>query len=89
MDFSGKMWYSKANENLDPDGITPEDVTFPAKEKANNPKLLKREQKRKEREEKIALKEAKRREKLDKKKKVRDTETDSDGDIDIFPEDDE
>ena len=80
---------NKTKENLDPDGFTPEEVSFPAKEKANDPKALKREQKRKEREEKLAQKEAKRREKFDKKKKARAPEADPDGDIDFFPEDDE
>ena len=53
----------------------------------HDPKELKREQKRRAREEKLAQKEAKRREKLDKKKKVKGTNAEPEDDIDIFPED--
>ncbi len=73
----------------DPD-LNPSDaVAFPDRETADDPKDLKREQKRMAREEKLAQKEAKRKEKLDKKKKVRRTDFTPGTDIDIFPEDDE
>ena len=51
--------------------------------------MIRREFKRREKEEKAALKEAKRKEKLDKKKKVRRTDFKPGTDIDMMPEDDE
>ena len=71
----------------DPDITSSDEVAFPSKETAGDPKDLKREQKRRAREEKLAQKEAKRREKLDKKKKARSTNAEPEDDIDIFPED--
>ncbi len=79
---------SKKNMNLDPDIDPDEDLSYP-EEEPDNSRLIKREFKRREREEKAALKEAKRKEKLDKKKKVRRTDFKPGTDIDMMPEDDE
>ncbi len=79
---------AKKNLNLDPDIDPDEDLSYPHEE-PDNTRLIKREFKRREREEKAALKEAKRKEKLDKKKKVRRTDFKPGTDIDMMPEDDE
>ena len=79
---------AKKNLNLDPDIDPDEDLSYP-QEEPDNTRLIKREFKRREREEKAALKEAKRKEKLDKKKKVRRTDFKPGTDIDMMPEDDE
>ena len=79
---------AKKNLNLDPDIDPDEDLSYPHEE-PDNSRLIKREFKRREKEEKAALKEAKRKEKLDKKKKVRRTEFKPGTDIDMMPEDDE
>ena len=74
----------------DPDITSADEIAFPSKETAaDNARNLKREQKRRAREEKIAQKEARRREKNDKKKKPGRTGFAPESDIDIFPEDDE
>ena len=79
---------SKKNLNLDPDIDPDEDLSF-NNEEPDNTRLIRREFKRREKEEKAALKEAKRKEKLDKKKKVRRTDFKPGTDIDMMPEDDE
>ena len=79
---------SKKNLNLDPDIDPDEDLSFNTEE-SDNTRLIRREFKRREKEEKAALKEAKRKEKLDKKKKVRRTDFKPGTDIDMMPEDDE
>ena len=79
---------SKKNLNLDPDIDPDEDLSFNTEE-PDNTRLIRREFKRREKEEKAALKEAKRKEKLDKKKKVRRTDFKPGTDIDMMPEDDE
>ena len=79
---------SKKNLNLDPDIDPDEDLSFNTEE-PDNTRLIRREFKRREKEEKAALKEAKRKEKLDKKKKVRRTDFMPGTDIDMIPEDDD
>ena len=79
---------SKKNIDLDPDIDPDEDLSY-SQEEPDNSRLIRREFKRREKEEKAALKEAKRKEKLDKKKKVRRTDFKPGTDIDMMPEDDE
>ena len=79
---------SKKNIDLDPDIDPDEDLSY-SQEEPDNSRLTRREFKRREKEEKAALKEAKRKEKLDKKKKVRRTDFKPGTDIDMMPEDDE
>ena len=73
---------------LDPDLDPDETFAYP-NEEADNSREVRRAFKRREKEEKAALKEAKRKEKLDKKKKVRRTDFKPGTDIDMMPEDDE
>ena len=73
---------------LDPDLDPDETFAYP-NEEADNSREVRRAFKRREKEEKAALKEAKRKEKLDKKKKVRRTDFMPGTDIDMIPEDDD